>query len=1184
MRSREKSRDKTMSEETWRLSHSAGLWVALATIAVALSSSAGAAPTVQDAEQRIKTAEAELTASKAALGAAKLAEKVAKEKAPPSVETMQLALPRLKQPPKIDGIIEPGEWDAAIAVPSGTGASNQGQPMRARSASVYFLGWDPEFIYVAQRLPLREGEQPRRLNRKPQQDAVDPWETVVEFYIDRKGNGSHGLPARYQFMGNAVGNRWDVESQYSIGITMYDWNGDWQYTQRVTPDGKFWETEMAIPRKTVYAKEPLKDGDSWNVGFAASLQDPWQWSGFYGYPVAATFRDETPVVRLSHPERGVLSKRMSFDAEVVNTTTQPLKAELVARLWDPKAPATNQIVLEKRIPVSLAAGERFAQTIDEDAAAAVDRKTYRYTVMLLQGDRSLYTWNLGMAFNDPENTVGLKVETKKEPFPLKPTYYPLANMLKVTVDKYDLANRDAVASVGFEILPPGGGKSVATGNISQFDHEEGFASLALPAALAPGVYTCKAIMRDAAGKTLAEHSKTFERKDHTKDFPWMGNTIGLEDKVPRNFAPVTVEEGVIKGYLKEIRLDGGALPASVRARGEELLAGPIHLRGAAAGVPFTTTPSQKKARQNEVKPTRAAFAGSSAGGGLKADAAYALDYDGTARIELTVAPAKAGQPVKLDSLQLVIPFRAEAATHYMVNGYNMRVSNRAGRLPGDGKPGVLWKSTEMKAQKMTVGSFIPIAHLGNLNAGLTWFADSDKGWWPSDKRAAIEIVRATNGTIELVCNLAAEPVTLDAPRTLVFGLCTVPVRAVTPYRTTAHTIGFGHEEPSGRWDPKKTPGRVYARVYPDDPAKFRAWVDGVHASGGLEKAYVENSPADYWENEFNYFAADWASPFSRSAADNKLYWTDKFIRDTGLDGYYFDNIFNRLHFDTVSTSAYLLPDGRVQPGYDLWDCRDYFRRIRLTFEKYRDPTAIVFHNTDFQFAPVMGYADLVMGGENPLPATGTPDFMDMWPRDWMDVTFNPTLWGYSLSHLYHKPPIKNQYGEVDHDLSMKSHRTVMASMLVHGVEFWGGIEYKSFLAARFSMFKALPGELEFIPSWRANGRFAVVGNDPDIDVALWRKPGALLIIVANYGKTAKQPTVQVDFPALIQPPAKYEVRSIVDWETMEFPGYIVNTDVPNGGHVNQSLKAAKLTRLAVAPRDFRVYLLSNEPVSQGAGF
>jgi hypothetical protein len=126
----------------------------------------------------------------------------------------------------------------------------------------------------------------------------------------------------------------------------------------------------------------------------------------------------------------------------------------------------------------------------------------------------------------------------------------------------------------------------------------------------------------------------------------------------------------------------------------------------------------------------------------------------------------------------------------------------------------------------------------------------------------------------------------------------------------------------------------------------------------------------------------------------------------------------------------------------------------------------------------------------------------------------------------------------------------------------------------------LPGALEFIPSWQAGGRFAVLGNDPDVDVALWRKPGALLIIVANYATTGKRPTLQFDFPALLQPPAKYEVRQILDLETMESPGYIVK----EGGRSDGTLKAAHLNNFGVEPRDFRVLLLMNQPVSQGAGF
>ncbi|MCX7936040.1 MAG: hypothetical protein N3A66_12370, partial [Planctomycetota bacterium] len=234
--------------------------------------------------------------------AAKKAALEAKAKEPPPPEVMQISVPRLRKPPSIDGKIETAEWAEAAALAAGTGAANIGQRLKARPGAIFYLGWDPEHLYYAVRIPMREGEKPSRLNREQKWDLMDVWETCAEFYIDTCGNGSHGLPARYQFIGTAAGNQWDREDQYSIGQNMIDWNGKWDFKQGLSADGKFWEGEFAFPRQTVYAPEPLKDGTRWKIGFAASLMHPWQWCGLYGWPVTAIFRDETPSIRLTGVE------------------------------------------------------------------------------------------------------------------------------------------------------------------------------------------------------------------------------------------------------------------------------------------------------------------------------------------------------------------------------------------------------------------------------------------------------------------------------------------------------------------------------------------------------------------------------------------------------------------------------------------------------------------------------------------------------------------------------------------------------------------------------------------------------------------------------------------------------------------------------------------------------------------
>ncbi len=124
-----------------------------------------------------------------------------------------------------------------------------------------------------------------------------------------------------------------AKTQYLIGQNKLGWDGEWQYKQRVTPDGKYWETEMAIPRKTLYQADPLHDGDVWWIGLATDPMYNYPWSGWYDWKIPVTFKDETPQIRLAHPERCITNgKRLAFDLAITNTTGQPFTANVVARL------------------------------------------------------------------------------------------------------------------------------------------------------------------------------------------------------------------------------------------------------------------------------------------------------------------------------------------------------------------------------------------------------------------------------------------------------------------------------------------------------------------------------------------------------------------------------------------------------------------------------------------------------------------------------------------------------------------------------------------------------------------------------------------------------------------------------------------------------------------------------------
>ncbi len=1150
---------------------------------------------VAELEAQVEALRQQQATAEKALAAARATAQKAKSGSVAANQT-QFVIPHLGKRPVIDGVVNEEEWAEAITVPMAAGIFG----MIARRSSTFYVGWDEEAMYFAQRLPLREGEKLLRLNREPVHDNVQPHENAVEVYVDLQGTGSHASRCRWQFMGNAVGNQWDREDQFEIGQNFVGWDGEWSYKQRLTPDGKYWEAEIAIPRTTVYAREPLSPGQVWWIGMATDLHRPWCFSGFYQWKIPATFAETTPVIRFDNVQRSHEVRGLGGDFSIRNTFGEALEVEVVAQLTGKSRQGKPEVVFEKRFPLSIAPGATAELAIDEAAGEAIkDEASYTISFMVLRGERSLYTWSYPIIYGHPSVPEGLTFEMEPTPFVLQSFYNPLSNYVRVVVDMFDFGKAEEVAKARF-VIEDSNKQALGSGAVSTFTYQKAEGRVDVPEDLAPGQYTCRAELVGADGRVLSSNQTSFERKDHAKDFAWLGTAIGEEDILLKPFEPLEVRGNTVNGYRKQIVHDGSGLPARIVAGGVDLLARPIYWRGSADGKNFESAPSALAPKQESASRTRASYAGSAEGGPLRVESTIEWEYDGTAKVVATLLPAK------LDRLQLVIPLREEAATHFMVNGLSMRLSNRAGRVPAKPRVGAVWQSTEMPYQKMTVGSFVPILWLGNLNSGITWFADSDEGWWPGDEAPASEIVRTANGSLEIVLNIAPGPVEISSPRRLTFGLNVNPVR---PYSEHIGSIStFGHLRETGRWDPEVTKSKVFARRYPDNLALNKRYIEVAHKYGEIYAPYTEMSPKDLFDEEWAYFLEEWRSTAEGgqvvhcdSSNDNLLYWTKRWIDDAGLDGYYFDNVFNRLNWNTHAGTAYELPDGRVQPGYTLWGMREHIKRIRTVFQvSGRDPSRICIHNTRYQFAPIMGFADLAMGGEMATPRGDNPgagDFMDMYPREFMEVMYNQPLWGYKLSHLYHFRPATyvDELGNPDEAAAMKVHRSAMATMLVHGVEFFQGINYKPFLANQWRILKQMNGGMpQFIPSWQANGLFEVRSRPELIDAAVYRGEKMLLVIVTNYDRKPQRANVWVDFPNLLAMPAAGESRELLDFETLTYEQGLTTISIPEqveklprlgdprNGHTTMHM--ANVLNVTVQPRDFRAILFINLPPSKGAGF
>ncbi len=317
--------------------------------------------------------------------------------------------------------------------------------------------------------------------------------------------------------------------------------------------------------------------------------------------------------------------------------------------------------------------------------------------------------------------------------------------------------------------------------------------------------------------------------------------------------------------------------------------------------------------------------------------------------------------------------------------------------------------------------FYPYYWFGAEERGLAWFADNDRGWvldmdGGKHRVAGQQIIRK-DGVLTLRVRLVQRPVVIDTPCTITFGFTATPVKPMPTdwRRTTFHepvpqykTLGFigseywGADHPfackyprhgdlsvldmikasrtePGGWKLHQTfiPAWAERNLRPDQPlyAKSAEQLKTLLKVTNEHLARMRaNTPATvYWEEfvqtfsgheEYDTFGSEWDGGIARamtggivpSYQDFAVWYGKQFI-EHGV-GLYFDNAFPEKAFDPITTAAYRLPDGRLQPSAGMWHRRDYLRRIWTLHQQIKIPGApglMMIHMTNTHLAPNMGW-------------------------------------------------------------------------------------------------------------------------------------------------------------------------------------------------------------------------------------
>lgn len=945
----------------------------------------------------------------------------AAEKAP-SMRDNQASVAPFAKPPVIDGKFEPGEWDGAIKV-IGFQKIFQLCELDAREGHTY-IGYTPDALYIAVVTELPPDG--KLLTLYDQRDFQSNFDDQLEIWIDpnrgaRDAGTSHDR-TYIHFMGSNGGAISDLRHDPSKGAPVLGWNGDWQFANGIDEEAKVWVSELSLPFTEM----------GWEPGTAVGRT--------IGLLIARNWMRPN-VQTTAFPHRGAFAETSGYptihltkDSPSVQVTSLgptwaeffEAKADLGLKVFNP-GPA-RKVQVDVLIQSTDVPSQRDSKVLDLPAGGTA---TYRFAtsafnadaqhtmyvvVKAVDGDEIYFQHSVNWK-RAPERAWQLRTATDRNPNQaVRIAWYPSYQVLRTTVDTQHLEKEADVVKAAKITVTDEQDKTVFEGEMSwPEDKHSGVTEFKLPP-LPHGFYTVT-IALDKYDR------ETFTRRFRQEKFPFENNTLGITTEVFKPFTPVVVEASTLSVVERQHEVGDLGLWNSVKAQGRELLASPMVLRvndGQAV---------EGEGKFTHVADHAAIFEGQAKHPAVTVKTRTTTEYDGCMKVELTL---ERGGDQPLNQLWLDIPLKDAEAPLFHAVTTKPRV-NPAGDTPAG--EGVIWTSKNLPNPSW-FGNFVPYVWLGSEGPGLAWFADNDFNWElgldakGNPVAPCLELIRE-GGVLTLRVHFIQAPVTLDKPRTIVFGLMASPGKPMTPnWRDIAWNKGagegyrllgwigaqyWGSDTPYHNRYPRHGDMSILAamrgnraRAYPKNTG-YDGWFER-NLAGQPESAHATYRTLNgnairtsrqgvdflsvYWEvfwstsaghPETQVFQSEWSGSDRQDLDGVKVLRNQNMPRIGGTGqlvesyrdfavfsamqfvhrgiGLYFDNTYPQLGQDPITTNAYRLPNGRVQPSARIWAMRDYFKRIwvlhRQLGPKEAQPYMIV-HMTNTLVLPYMVWCDATL--------------------------------------------------------------------------------------------------------------------------------------------------------------------------------------------------------------------------------
>ncbi|MGA2068121.1 MAG: glycoside hydrolase domain-containing protein [Thermoguttaceae bacterium] len=1070
-----------------------------------------------------------------------------------------------KQPPTVDGRLEPGEWDGALRI-TGFQAIFGSTTLEARSGTAYF-GFSRDRLYIAVVSEYPPDGKDHSSGTARDKDYIR--DECLEIWLDP--NRDHRAEGRgdlryYQMNCNAQGGIYDVSFDPKTGPDT-GWNGHWDYKSTVDHSKHLWTAEISLPLADLGWTSGQAIGKTLGVLIARNYKAPWVQSTWF--PVRGAFidwyryaaiklTDDAPTVQITSLGEKVHTGQLQLRARIVNPGAAR-KAKVSLRITSSDMPELKQDRL-----LDLPAGGAAAYAYDVPQGRLHESAQHDLVLDVVSPDGGVTYLHYALKWSRaPQRKWEYEIGPDREAA-VRLAYYPSYRMVRVQVDPRQLGKDPAQTSRKAQVVIAAPDSKKVVEQTIAWEQPPGLKEFDV-GELPDGQYRLT-VMLDGCKEPFV---RTFKRIR----FPWEGNRLGVTDEVLPPLKPIRVEGTKIAVVSREYSVDGLGLWQSVRAEGNVSAGGMKELLAAPLALVADGTVLKGQGRFTKVAAQAVVYEGQARHPAVTVRSRCTTECDGCTKVELTLDPSGGNRP--LGSLHLDIPLKDVLAPLWHVSTSGLRI-NPAGATPSG--QGIVWDSTKFPDGEW-FGNFKCYLWLGGEERGLCWFADNDRGWeldadaqHPENSAACQQLIRK-DGVLTLRVNLVQKPVVIASPRTITFGLMASPAKPMPAdwrrrdirepskfnmgYANIATFCGkmpWGNDFSIADWAYAKRTGKPgptaeqleawKQRNFPADmQPKFRQ--DMINLALGpflgtfgpgqkYYKIYFEEfHTTSQVHPESHVFQSEWSGDWQRPLVDRE---TEPWHHEAGINnagivasyrdfacwyaaqwvrrgiGCYFDNAFPMRAYDPLTTSAYRLSNGQIQPSAGIWARREYLKRIWVIHRQLPPPDALpamMIHMTNTHILPYMVWNDENLDlewkfGPEPQQSKFPHDFLR---AETLGRQSGNVPWG--LDRI------------VDHKTAEEkriAHRTRFGVMMVHEIRWWGmGEDVEGAMLKAITDFGYAQDDCRVLNYW--DDGFPVKTSDPEAKTLLLKRGKELLLLVCTWNPKPAQVRFDLDLKALGVSPA-----------------------------------------------------------------